>query len=96
MRFLTPTMLKSKLEYRPVLSPDAPTLTRNITSSAPGTTLPGSVCRGLSQWTPEYPLSCPSELWLVLDLDAKNWQKFKKFTLRLSWPAFVCQYSFIC
>ncbi|CAL1694848.1 unnamed protein product [Somion occarium] len=30
---------------------------------------------------------CPHELWVTLDLDSKVWDRFSKFTLRLSWPA---------
>jgi len=31
--------------------------------------------------------TCPFELWITLDLAPKEWRKFSRFTLRLSWPA---------
>ncbi|KIJ66504.1 hypothetical protein HYDPIDRAFT_166709 [Hydnomerulius pinastri MD-312] len=34
-----------------------------------------------------YPLPCPHELWVTLDLDDKNWVSYSAFTLRLSWAA---------
>ncbi|GJE89664.1 hypothetical protein PsYK624_057700 [Phanerochaete sordida] len=30
---------------------------------------------------------CPHEVWVLLDLDDPPWQRFRKFTLRISWPA---------
>ncbi|GBE77347.1 hypothetical protein SCP_0102200 [Sparassis crispa] len=29
----------------------------------------------------------PHELWLILDLDSREWARYTKFTLRISWPA---------
>lgn len=34
---------------------------------------------------------CEHETWVRLDLDDKAWTSFSKFTLRLSWPAFVSE-----
>lgn len=34
--------------------------------------------------------SCPHQLWTILDLDSHKWAHFSRFTLRVSWPAFVC------
>ncbi|KAK0209257.1 hypothetical protein DFS33DRAFT_520428 [Desarmillaria ectypa] len=31
---------------------------------------------------------CPHELWLKLDLSNNDWQRFTKFTLRISWAAY--------
>ncbi|KAK0465854.1 uncharacterized protein EV420DRAFT_1508316 [Desarmillaria tabescens] len=31
---------------------------------------------------------CPHELWLKLDLSNDDWQRFTKFTLRISWAAY--------
>lgn len=33
--------------------------------------------------------SSEHEKWAVLDLDSSGWASFSKFTLRISWPAFV-------
>jgi hypothetical protein len=33
--------------------------------------------------------ACPHEIWLRLHLDDLDWISFKKFTLRVSWPASV-------
>lgn len=33
--------------------------------------------------------SCPHQMWTVLDLNADEWRRYSKFTLRLSWPASV-------
>ncbi|KIJ06778.1 hypothetical protein PAXINDRAFT_177736 [Paxillus involutus ATCC 200175] len=35
----------------------------------------------------ERPFSCPHELWVILDLDDKEWESYTTFTLRLSWAA---------
>jgi len=45
------------------------------------------VCEPQTQTGPStYP--CPHELWVILNLDDDNaWERFSKFTLRLSWPA---------
>ena len=32
---------------------------------------------------------CPYELWLELDLSSEEWIRYERFTIRLSWPAFV-------
>jgi hypothetical protein len=38
-----------------------------------------------------------SGLWLTLKLDDPNWTSYKKFTLRLSWPASVSELCiFLC
>jgi len=37
-------------------------------------------------WDPRY---YPHEMWVVLDLDHEEWKSYSKFTLRLSWPAYV-------
>lgn len=34
---------------------------------------------------------CEHEVWIRLDLDDEAWSSFSKFTLRLSWPAFVSE-----
>ncbi|KAI0814851.1 hypothetical protein BC629DRAFT_1467463 [Irpex lacteus] len=31
---------------------------------------------------------CEHEAWAVLDLDSRGWQSFRKFTIRISWPAY--------
>lgn len=39
---------------------------------------------------------CEHETWIRLDLEDKAWSSFSKFTLRLSWPAFVSEKVSIC
>jgi len=39
-------------------------------------------CIGKREW-------CDDDLWLVLDLDAEEWNSYRSFTLRISWPASV-------
>lgn len=41
------------------------------------------VCKG------KEPGECENEVWLQLALDKGGWNRYKKFTLRISWPAFV-------
>jgi hypothetical protein len=33
--------------------------------------------------------TCDHEIWLRLNLDSEAWEKYSKFTLRISWPASV-------
>jgi hypothetical protein len=40
-------------------------------------------CIGKREW-------CEDDLWLVLDFDAEEWNAYRGFTLRVSWPASVC------
>jgi len=40
-------------------------------------------CMGKREW-------CEDDLWLVLDFDAEEWNPYRGFTLRISWPASVC------
>ncbi|KJA28380.1 hypothetical protein HYPSUDRAFT_697926 [Hypholoma sublateritium FD-334 SS-4] len=63
------------------------TLLWNATA-AESSTLSPDLCPSLALWSPGNLHSCPYELWIVLDLDAVEWQHFDKFTLRLSWPAY--------
>ena len=74
---------------RPKLTASSSTLQLNIISAPLGSVLPQAICRSLDQWQPEKPEPCPHELWLSLNLDDEEWKIFDKFTLRLSWPAFV-------
>ena len=39
-------------------------------------------CIGRREW-------CEDDLWLVLDFDAEEWNTYRGFTLRVSWPASV-------
>lgn len=39
-------------------------------------------CIGKREW-------CEDDLWLVLDFDAEEWNAYRGFTLRISWPASV-------
>ena len=39
-------------------------------------------CIGKREW-------CEDDLWLVLDFDAEEWNTYRGFTLRISWPASV-------
>ena len=49
-----------------------------------------SICVNLHEWHPLQNINaCPYEFWLVLDLDQGGWKDYDKFTLRLSWPAYV-------
>ena len=41
-------------------------------------------CIGKREW-------CEDDLWLVLDFDAMEWDSYRSFTLRISWPASVCR-----
>ncbi len=47
------------------------------------------LCPELALWSPQNAYPCQYDLWTVLELDAAEWQHFDKFTLRLSWPAYV-------
>ena len=38
---------------------------------------------------------CPHEVWMALSLDDAGWVSFRKFTLRISWPASVSRPQFI-
>lgn len=62
-----------------------------MTSAPLGTILPEELCPSLRSWGVERPHAdlCRHELYVALDLDAPEWDEFEKFTLRLSWPAFV-------
>jgi len=40
-------------------------------------------CIGKREW-------CEDDLWLVLDFDAEEWNPYRGFTLRVSWPGSVC------
>ena len=74
---------------RPKLTAKSSTLQLNIVSAPLGSALPQAICDSLDQWQPGNTQSCPHELWLSLHLDDEEWKIFDKFTLRLSWPAFV-------
>jgi hypothetical protein len=50
---------------------------------APLHTTVKDVCELRTDWP------CPHEIWLVLDLTHEKWVRCSRFTLRLSWPAFV-------
>ena len=39
---------------------------------------------------------CPHEVWLQLDIGSAEWMHYNKFTLRLSWPAFVSSSPSYC
>lgn len=74
---------------RPKLTARSSTLQLNILSAPLGSALPQAICGSLHQWQPGNPRPCPHELWLSLNLDDEEWKDFDKYTLRLSWPAFV-------
>jgi hypothetical protein len=40
----------------------------------------------------EPPVSCPHELWVILNLDDNKWASYSTFTLRLSWAASVSSF----
>ncbi|THV04757.1 hypothetical protein K435DRAFT_648719 [Dendrothele bispora CBS 962.96] len=44
------------------------------------------VCAGPEDLLSKTP-QCPHEIWFKLGLDQDGWDKFSKFTLRISWPA---------
>lgn len=58
---------------------------------APLYTAPADICaesvRGDDNADPE----CPHEIWLVLDVDGsdRQWSRYARFTLRISWPAWA-------
>jgi len=76
-------------KFRPILTARSSSLQWNITSAPLGSALSRTICGRLNQWRPENSQPCPHELWLQLDLEDEEWKGFDKFTLRLSWPAFV-------
>lgn len=60
-------------------------------------TLPQSPCLYLHEWHPVRNINvCPHEFWFVLNLDQDGWKIYDHFTLRLSWPAYVCQMIVPC
>ncbi|PPQ96370.1 hypothetical protein CVT26_004972 [Gymnopilus dilepis] len=72
----------------PVLHYNQTSVELNVTSAPLGSVLPQTICPRLDKWNHGRQHLCPHEVWVVLDLDGNEWQKFNKFTLRLSWPAF--------
>ncbi|KIP04166.1 hypothetical protein PHLGIDRAFT_206044 [Phlebiopsis gigantea 11061_1 CR5-6] len=62
----------------PILSPASPEITSTLTPVPLNTWQ--DVCS-------EEDLTCPHDLWTVLDLDHSAWERFSKFTLRVSLPA---------
>ena len=77
-------------EKRHILQPENSTLQWNMISAPLEYTLPQSICLNLHEWHPVQKVDvCPHEFWLVLDLDQDGWKIYDKFTLRLSWPAYV-------
>ncbi|TFK42172.1 hypothetical protein BDQ12DRAFT_599128 [Crucibulum laeve] len=68
----------------PILSPNNLELIMNTTALKLGTDVL-SLCN--SPESIHYKNICPQALWVVLDLDSKEWSSYSKFTLRLSWPA---------
>ena len=81
------------LKKRHILEPENSTLQWNMISAPLEYTLSQSICVDLHEWHPVRNVDvCPHEFWLVLDLDQDGWKGYDKFTLRLSWPAYVrCQ-----
>lgn len=75
---------------RHILEPANSTLQWNMISAPLEYTLSKSICVDLHEWDPVQNVNvCPHEFWLVLDLDQDGWKDYDKFTLRLSWPAYV-------
>lgn len=75
---------------RHILEPKNSTLQWNMISAPLEHTLSQSICLNLHEWHPIQNVNaCPYEFWLVLDLDQDGWKDYDKFTLRLSWPAYV-------
>ena len=83
--------------YRHILEPENSTLQWNMISAPPEYTFSQSICLNLHEWHPVQKnitggsTVCPHEFWLVLDLDQDGWKMHDRFTLRLSWPAYVRQ-----
>ena len=67
----------------PIFTANASELSFKVTP-APLDTALQSICE-----EPPVTNSCAHQLWITLDLDDPRWRSFSKFTLRLSWPAFV-------
>lgn len=61
--------------------------TFQIAPAALGTPL-SSVCKDLGDGA-----DCLNEIWLKLDLEDPAWINYAKFTIRISWPAFVSPIS---
>ena len=96
----------SKLVKRHILDPENPTLRWDIISAAPQkeeealSHFESTICQDLEEWDPVRNVVvddgvCPHEFWLILDLDREGWREYEKFTLRLSWPAYVRSLSFL-
>jgi hypothetical protein len=85
-----PALSLTKLYKRHILKPENTTLQWNMISAPLEYTLSQSICLNLHEWHPVQNINvCPHEFWLVLDLDQDGWKIYDKFTLRLSWPAYV-------
>jgi hypothetical protein len=96
-KFLMPALSLTKQLFfflnkkRHILQPENSTLQWNMISAPLEYTLSQSICLNLHEWHPVQKVNvCPHEFWLVLDLDQDGWKIYDKFTLRLSWPAYVC------
>jgi hypothetical protein len=75
---------------RHILHPENSTLRWNMVSAPLEYPLSQSICTDLHEWHPVENINvCRHEFWLVLDLDQDKWKIYDKFTLRLSWLAYV-------
>ena len=89
-----PALSLTKQLWRHILEPANSTLQWNMISAPQEYTLSQSICLNLHEWHPVQNVDvCPHEFWLVLDLDQDGWKVYDKFTLRLSWPAYVRRLS---
>ncbi|KAF6754192.1 hypothetical protein DFP72DRAFT_899629 [Ephemerocybe angulata] len=75
----------------PTLNHAQPRLEWNLTANpldTPKSAVNKDPCVRLYHWSPTtVPENCIQELWLAVDLDAKPWASYTKFTVRLSWSA---------
>ena len=85
------SLTKQLLTYkRHILEPKNSTLRWNMISAPLEYTRSQSICVNLHEWHPVQNINaCPYEFWVVLDLDQGGWKDYDRFTLRLSWPAYV-------
>jgi hypothetical protein len=74
--------MTSSSSARPVLSDGSPEYLWHV-QPAPSNTPSSVICETRNG------TACTHEIWAVLDLDSSSWSSFRKFTLRISWPAYV-------
>lgn len=80
-----------------ILSPEISTLQWKMISAPLEYAFSPSICSSLHEWHPVQNTNvCSHEFWLVLDLDQDGWKIYDKFTLRLSWPAYVRRWFASC